>query len=88
MAATYIRCAAERHFARESMGTLMQATLPRRAAYELGRYMEIKRGANQRVAPSAIRLQERLGQVRPVTAKEEQTLYDRSAEAVRSMLAS
>ncbi len=66
---------------------LMQATLPRRAAYELGRYMEIKRGANQRVAPSAIRLQERLGQVRPVTAKEEQTLYDRSAEAVRSILA-
>lgn len=28
MAATYIRCAAERQFARESMGTLMQAALP------------------------------------------------------------
>ncbi|MBQ7051950.1 MAG: site-specific DNA-methyltransferase [Clostridia bacterium] len=28
MSATYIRCAAERHFAGESMGTLMQASLP------------------------------------------------------------
>ncbi len=66
---------------------LMHATLSRRAAYELARYMEIKRRLNQRVAPSALRLQEQLGQVQPVTAQEEQTLYERSAEAVRSILA-
>lgn len=66
---------------------LLHATLPRRAAYELARYMDIKRRLNQRVAPSAIKLQERLRDVRPVTAQEEQTLYDRSAEAVRGILA-
>ena len=38
MAATYIRCAAERHFARESMGTLMQATLPDCREALLSRY--------------------------------------------------
>ncbi|MGN0996849.1 MAG: DNA methyltransferase [Candidatus Ventricola sp.] len=38
MAATYIRCAAERHFVKESMGTLMQAALPDCREALLSRY--------------------------------------------------
>lgn len=39
------------------------------------------------IALPAIKLQKRLKGVRPVTAQEEQTFYDRSAEAVRGILA-
>jgi len=38
MCATYIRCAAERHLGKESMGTLMQATLPACREELLARY--------------------------------------------------
>ena len=65
---------------------LMYATMPRRAAYELARYMEIKQRKGQHVAPSALRLQQRLGQVTPVTSEEEQVLYERSAAAVEKIL--
>ena len=60
--------------------------MPRRAAYELARYMEIKQRKGQHVAPSALRLQQRLGQVTPVTSEEEQVLYERSAAAVEKIL--
>ena len=65
---------------------LMYATMPRRAAYELARYMEIKQRKGQHVSPSALRLQQRLGQVTPVTSDEEQVLYERSAAAVEKIL--
>jgi tetratricopeptide (TPR) repeat protein len=65
---------------------LMYATMPRRAAYELARYMEIKQRKGQHVAPSALKLQQRLGQVSPVTSDEEQVLYERSAAAVEKIL--
>lgn len=65
---------------------LMYATMPRRAAYELARYMEIKQRKGQHVAPSALRLQQRLGQITPVTSEEEQVLYERSAAAVEKIL--
>lgn len=65
---------------------LMYATMPRRAAYELARYMEIKQRKEQHVSPSALRLQQRLGQVTPVTSEEEQVLYERSAAAVEKIL--
>ena len=38
MCATYIRCGAERHLGRESMGVLMQATLPACREELLARY--------------------------------------------------
>lgn len=65
---------------------LMHATMPRRAAYELARYMEIKQRKGQHVAPSALKLQQRLGQVTPVSSDEEQVLYERSAAAVEKIL--
>ena len=38
MAATYICCASERHFSRESMGTLIQGSLPACAGELLERF--------------------------------------------------
>ncbi len=66
---------------------LMHATLPRRAAFELARYMDIKQRYNQRVVPSALRLQTILKEVTPVSSSEEQTLYERSEKAVERILA-
>jgi tetratricopeptide (TPR) repeat protein len=65
---------------------LMHATMPHRAAYELARYMEIKQRKGQHIAPSARKLQQRLGQVSPVSSDEEQVLYERSAAAVEKIL--
>ena len=65
---------------------LMHTSMPRRAAYELARYMEIKQRKGQHVASSAVKLQIRLAQVSPVTSDEEQVLYERSAAAVEKIL--
>lgn len=69
-----------------NLALLMQATLPRRAAYELDRYFEIRERNYQQISPIAKRLKAQLANVQPVSAVEEQVLYERAAAEVNKLI--
>lgn len=66
----------------------LKAGYPRRAAYELQRYIDIRQRFGQPVSAFALRLQRALQGVRPVTAEEEQQLYDRAEQVVSQYIQS
>lgn len=65
---------------------LMKQDLPARAAYELRQCITIRTRQKQAVTPYIQRLQQRLGHVAPVSASDEQALYDRSKSFLATFL--
>lgn len=60
----------------------LKSGYPRRAAYELQRYIDIRQHLRQPLSAFALRMQKALQGVEPVSAETEQALYDRAAQVV------
>lgn len=69
----------------ELAGLLADLNYTRRAAYELAQCVAIYQRMGRTLSPDIKRLQQRLAGVQPVTAKEEQVLYDRAKTYVTGL---
>lgn len=68
------------------LALLMQDSNPRRAAYELQQCLRIRQNKGQHVSAYTLRLQEKLKGIEPVTADDEQTLYEHAEAVVKELI--